>query len=62
MGEEIGIGRAKARREAVETYRELGYQVKIVNADDSDLEGCTVCMDVEPGRYKIIYTRKPREK
>ncbi|MFQ5601034.1 MAG: hypothetical protein ACE5G2_10845 [Candidatus Krumholzibacteriia bacterium] len=43
--------------EAVETYRELGFEVVLlpIAADDSQ---CTECMQQEPDRYRVIYTRK----
>jgi len=43
--------------EAVETYEELGFEVRLlpVALDDGD---CTDCMRLQPDRFKVIYTRK----
>jgi hypothetical protein len=43
--------------EAVDTYRELGFEVLLlpVAVDDRD---CTECMLQEPDRFRVIYTRK----
>ena len=43
--------------EAVETYEELGFEVKLVPVSPGDAE-CTECMMQTPERFKMIYTRK----
>ncbi|UCE01556.1 MAG: hypothetical protein JSW67_09730 [Candidatus Latescibacterota bacterium] len=43
--------------EAVETYRELGFEVRLLPVAPDDAE-CTECMLQEPDRYRVIYTRK----
>ncbi len=43
--------------EAVETYKELGFEVLLEPVDTSS-EQCTSCITVSSGRYKTIYTRK----
>lgn len=43
--------------EAVEEYRELGFDVLLEPVDLQD-EECTSCLNASPDRYKTIYTRK----
>jgi hypothetical protein len=43
--------------EAVEQYKELGFEVLLESVDPST-EECTSCIVVDPKRYKTIYTRK----
>ena len=43
--------------EAVEEYRELGFEVLLEQVDLQD-EECTSCFLACPDRYKTIYTRK----
>ncbi len=45
--------------EAVQTYEELGFEVKLVPVSDGDAE-CTECMKMAPDRFKVIYTRRTR--
>ena len=45
--------------EAVETYRELGFEVLLLPVAPTD-EECTECMLQEPDRFRVIYTRKER--
>lgn len=45
--------------EAVETYRELGFDVALVSPPSDD-EACTECMTQDPGRYSLIFIRKAR--
>jgi hypothetical protein len=42
--------------EAVETYKELGFEVHLEPVDTSS-EECTSCLTVSIDRYKTIYTR-----
>ena len=42
--------------EAVETYKELGFEVHLVPVDTS-FEECTICLTVSTEHYKTIYTR-----
>ena len=42
--------------EAVETYRELGFEVYLEPVDTSS-EECTSCLTAFTDRYKTIYTR-----
>jgi hypothetical protein len=45
--------------ELVEMYEELGFEVKIKDFDPGELhEDCGECMAANPGKYKVIYTRK----
>jgi hypothetical protein len=43
--------------EAVETYRELGFEVALLPVPLND-GACTECMRQDPDRYRVIYTRK----
>jgi hypothetical protein len=42
--------------EAVETYKELGFEVHLEPVDTSS-EECTDCLTAFTDRYKTIYTR-----
>jgi hypothetical protein len=45
--------------EAVALYEELGFEVRLEPLDPHDLaEGCSVCFQEDPSRYRVIYTRK----
>lgn len=52
--------------EMVEMYKEIGFEVlleHIPSKDEMDHaaceeSGCTACYDVDPERYRIIFTRK----
>ena len=46
--------------EAVEQYREIGFEVLIEPVDTSS-EECTSCMVVIADRCKTIYTRRKKE-
>ena len=43
--------------EAVEMYKELGFEVHLEPVDTSSSEECTSCLTVFTDRYKTIYTR-----
>jgi hypothetical protein len=43
--------------EAVETYEELGFQVRLLPVPLEEIE-CTECMRQDPDRFRVIYTRK----
>ena len=43
--------------EAVETYREIGYEVTVVPVPLDD-DGCTECIALDPNRYRLILIRK----
>jgi hypothetical protein len=51
--------------EAVELYRDIGFEVRLEPLPDKeDLEessceasGCTACFDVDRERYRIIFTK-----
>jgi hypothetical protein len=43
--------------EAVEQYKELGFEVLLEPVDLSSGE-CTTCMTINPDRYKTIYIRR----
>jgi len=47
--------------ELVETYREIGFEVCLEPFVPEEEEGCHICMDQEPERYRIIYTRTCRK-
>ena len=42
--------------EAVEAYRELGFEVALLPVAD-DEPGCTECLRAEPDRFRTIYVR-----
>jgi len=52
--------------EMVATYKEIGFEVllePLPSKDEMDQanceeSGCTVCFDVDPEKYRIIFTRK----
>ena len=43
--------------EAVETYREIGFEVTLLPVPPDDVD-CSECMKENPQRYRVIYTRK----
>ncbi|MBW2122641.1 MAG: hypothetical protein JRH07_12480 [Deltaproteobacteria bacterium] len=51
--------------EAVELYREAGYEVHLEplgrGVDPGGCNGCTVCFDGFEDRYRVIYTRHKKE-
>ena len=47
--------------EAADTYRALGYEVRLVELTPDTMGGCTVCLEGNPDVYKIIYTRSGRK-
>ena len=44
--------------EMVEIYKEMGLDVHLEPFNAENEEGCTGCMQLFPGRFKTIYTRK----
>jgi len=55
--------------EMVEMYEEIGFEVRLeplpakeeleaAEASSCDEKGCSVCFDVDPERYRIIFTRR----
>ncbi len=44
-------------KEAIENYRELGYQVKTVPVKEIGLDGCTTCFDDPSDQTMVIFTR-----
>jgi hypothetical protein len=45
--------------EAVEEYRELGFEVLIEPIDPEEMDGeCASCLMASCDKYKIIYTRR----
>ena len=45
--------------EAVEEYRNLGFEVLLEPIDSQEMEGeCASCLMASCDRYKIIYTRR----
>ena len=44
--------------EMVEMYKEIGLEVHLEPFDPENEEGCTVCMQLTPEKFKTIYTRK----
>jgi hypothetical protein len=46
--------------EAVATYRDLGFDVRLVPVSIED-GACTECMKAVPDRFRLIYTRRSAE-
>ena len=46
--------------EAVEQYREIGFEVLLEPVDTSS-EDCTSCLTLFSDRYRTIYTRPKKE-
>jgi hypothetical protein len=46
--------------EAMEQYKEIGFEV-LLDPVDTSSEECTSCMTVMNDRYKTIYTRPKKE-
>ena len=44
--------------EAIETYRELGLEVKTVPVNELGLDGCTTCFDDPADQTMMIFTRE----
>lgn len=45
--------------ELVETYEELGFEVKLLPISPEELgDQCSECMLKEPDRFRTIYTRR----
>ncbi|MCP4570228.1 MAG: hypothetical protein GY841_21830 [FCB group bacterium] len=44
-------------QEAVESYREIGFEVRTVPVKDLKLGDCTVCFDDENDETMMIFTR-----
>ncbi len=44
--------------EAVETYLELGLEVRLVPVPEDEAQ-CSECMRLAPERYRLILTRPP---
>jgi len=44
--------------EALETYRELGLEVKTVPVNELGLDGCTTCFDDPADQTMMIFTRE----
>ena len=46
--------------EAVEAYREIGYEVALLPVPAEDAR-CTECMREQPDRYRLIFIRPRKE-
>jgi len=44
--------------EIVSTYRQLGFEVRVVPLELDHLEGCNECFKGDVDGYQVIYTRK----
>lgn len=46
--------------EVVELYKELGFEVVILDYEGGEEEGCLACFksDDRKGLYKVVFTRK----
>jgi hypothetical protein len=43
--------------EAVQTYREIGFEVILVTFDPEQESSCTICMQNTPEKYQTVFTR-----
>jgi hypothetical protein len=43
--------------EAVQTYKEIGFEVTLVSFDPEQESSCTMCMQNTPEKYQTIFTR-----
>ncbi len=43
--------------EAVEMYKKLGFEVKVVKLDLGGVKGCSVCLDSPSDGSSVVYTR-----
>jgi hypothetical protein len=48
-------------KEAVESYRELGLEVKTVPVNQLGLNACTTCFDDPADQTMMIFTREQRD-
>ena len=47
--------------EAVQTYKEIGFEVTLVPFDPEQESSCTMCMQNTPEKYQTIFTRSLSE-
>jgi hypothetical protein len=47
--------------ELVETYRELGLEVRLEEPETDELEECNACFRGSAGKLKTIYTREKKK-
>ena len=45
--------------EFADTYRELGFEVRLEPLPPTDSTSCTECLAHDPGRFRTIWTRRP---
>lgn len=45
--------------EMVQTYRELGFEVRVEPFQADGAQGCKECMMGDPERFRTVYTRRP---
>jgi len=48
--------------EIVESYRELGFEVRLEEPEPEDEQGCDACFGQSAGKLKTIYTREKKKK
>jgi len=44
--------------EMVELYEKIGLEVHLEPINNKNKDGCTICMQQNPDRFKTVYTRK----
>jgi hypothetical protein len=44
--------------EIIETYEEMGFDVRLEPFDGTEETGCSECMKAQPDKYMTVYTRK----
>lgn len=47
--------------EAVEIYKEIGFEVHLEPFHPEEEKTCIECFKISPEKYKTIYTRKNRD-
>jgi hypothetical protein len=48
--------------ELVESYRELGFEVRLEEPDSDEPDECSACFKGSAGKLKTIYTREKRKR
>jgi len=52
------VGSEPKVSEIAQTYRELGFEVKIDDFNPVNCGTCTMCFDESPLQHQVVYTRK----
>ena len=46
--------------EVVKMYEDVGLEVLVTDFNPEHANGCKTCLECQPGKFKVVYTR-PRE-